>query len=196
MTATAKIKTLIVDDETLARRRIRRLLAAESDVEVIGECGDPQQAISVIQERNPDLVFLDIQMPGVDGFGVLESLPPRSTPAVIFVTAFDQYALRAFDVHALDYLLKPFDRSRFERALGRAEAELRERRGAVTSDARLVALLESLRRDRHRPQRIVVKTSGRIFFVNVSEIDWIEASGNYVKLHVGAASHLLRDTMK
>ena len=113
MTGTAKIKTLIVDDETLARRRIRRLLAAESDVEVIGECGDPQQAISVIQERNPDLVFLDIQMPGVDGFGVLESLPPRSTPAVIFVTAFDQYALRAFDVHALDYLLKPFDRARF-----------------------------------------------------------------------------------
>src|SRR5256885_2978174 len=170
MTGTAKIKTLIVDDETLARRRIRGLLAAESDVEVIGECGDPQQAISVIQERNPDLVFLDIQMPGVDGFGVLESLPPRSTPAVIFVTAFDQYALRAFDVHALDYLLKPFDRARFERALGRAESELRDRRAGTASDEKLAALLESFRRDRQRPHRLVVRTGGRDLFVHVAPV--------------------------
>src|SRR5258706_16060280 len=159
MTGTAKIKTLIVDDETLARRRIRRLLAVESDVEVIGECGDPQQAISVIQERNPDLVFLDIQMPGVDGFGVLESLPPRNTPAVIFVTAFDQYALRAFDVHALDYLLKPFARAGFRRALDRAPLPVRHQAGA-TPDSRFSTLLDSLGNRPKQMDPVVIKSAG------------------------------------
>ena len=134
-------------------------------------------------------------MPDLDGFDVLESLDERERPAIIFVTAYDRYALRAFDVHALDYLLKPFDRARFERALDRAAAQLRER-DAPPAGARLAALLEDLRRDRRRPRRIVIRTGGRIFFVNVSEIDWIEAAGNYVKLHVGRSSHLLRDTMK
>src|SRR5713226_233572 len=163
MTGTAKIKTLIVDDETLARRRIRRLLAAESDVEVIGECGDPQQAINVIQERNPDLVFLDIQMPGVDGFGVLESVGPRNTPAVIFVTAFDQYALRAFDVHALDYLLKPFDRTRFRRALDRARAQIRHQAGPAL-DQHLSTLLANLANRPKHMDRVVIKSAGRIMF--------------------------------
>jgi len=124
---------------------------------------------------------------------VLDAIAPDEWPAVIFVTAYDQYALRAFDVSAVDYLLKPFDRARFERALGRAEAELRGRGGR---DARIIALLEGLRRDRQRPQRLVVKTGGRIFFVSVPEVDWIEAAGNYVKVHVGRDAHLLRDTMK
>src|SRR5260221_3761502 len=194
MTGTAKIKTLIVDDEPLARRRIRRLLAVESDVEVIGECGDPQQAISVIQERNPDLVFLDIQMPGVDGFGVLESLPPRSTPAVIFVTSFDQYALRAFDVHALDYLLKPFDRDRFRQALTRANQQLEKQTGGEI-ERRLAAIVNDLRPANAKTDRFVVKSGGRIFFVRTSQIDWIEAAGNYVKLHVGNDSHLIREKM-
>ena len=194
MTATAKIKTLIVDDETLARRRIRRLLAAESDMEVIGECGDPQKAISFIQERNPDLVFLDVQMPGVDGFGVLESLPPKSAPAVIFVTAFDQHALRAFEVQALDYLLKPFDRARFQKALGRARAQIRQSTGAAL-DPRLTRLLDTLG-NRPRPtDRVVIKSAGRIMFLRTDEIDWVEAADNYVRLHVGPESHLLRETM-
>jgi two-component system LytT family response regulator len=194
MTGTAKIKTLIVDDETLARRRIRRLLAAESDVEVIGECGDPQKAIAFIQERNPDLVFMDVQMPGTDGFDILQSLPPKSTPAVIFVTAFDQHALRAFEVNALDYLLKPFDRSRFQKAVERARVQLRHQSGAVL-DNRLTQLLDTLG-NRPRPaERVVIKSAGRIMFLRTDEIDWIEAADNYVRLHVGTEPHLLRETL-
>jgi two-component system LytT family response regulator len=194
MTASPKIKTLIVDDETLGRRRIRRLLAAEADVEVIGECGDSQKAINLIQERNPDLLFLDIQMPGVDGFGVLESLPPKNAPAVIFVTAFDQYALRAFDVHALDYLLKPFDRARFRRALDRARAQIRHQAGAVL-DHRISTLLDNLGNKPKHMDRVVIKSAGRIMFLRTDEIDWIEAADNYVRLHVGVESHLLRETL-
>lgn len=194
MEATAKIRTLIVDDETLARRRIRRLLTAESDVEVIGECADPQQAISAIQDRNPDLVFLDIQMPGVDGFGVLESLGPRSAPAVIFVTAFDQYALRAFDVHALDYLLKPFDRTRFRKALDRARAQIR-RQAVPALDQHISTLLANLASRPKHMDRVVIKSAGRIMFLRTDEIDWVEAADNYVRLHVGAEAHLLRETL-
>lgn len=194
MTGTAKIKTLIVDDETLARRRIRRLLAAESDVEVIGECSDPQKAISFIQERNPDLVFMDVQMPGTNGFDVLQSLPPKNTPAVIFVTAFDQHALRAFEVNALDYLLKPFDRARFQKAVERARVQLRQQSGAVL-DHRLTQLLDTLG-NRPRPSdRVVIKSAGRIMFLRTDEIDWIEAADNYVRLHVGTEPHLLRETL-
>jgi two-component system, LytTR family, response regulator len=194
MTGTAKIKTLIVDDETLARRRIRRLLATESDVEVVGECSDSQKAVSFIQERNPDLVFLDIQMPGIDGFGVLESLPPTAAPAVIFVTAFDQYALRAFEVNALDYLLKPFDRNRFKRALDRARAQIRHD-SESNLDHRLSTLLDNLGNKPRHMDRVVIKSAGRIMFLRTDEIDWIEAADNYVRLHVGAESHLLRETM-
>jgi two-component system LytT family response regulator len=194
MAGTAKIKTLIVDDETLARRRIRRLLAAESDMEVIGECGDPQKAISFIQERNPDLVFLDVQMPGGDGFGVIESLPSKTTPAVIFVTAFDQHALRAFEVQALDYLLKPFDRARFQKALGRARAQIRQNTVAAL-DPRLTRLLDNLGNRPRSTDRVVIKSAGRIMFLRTDEIDWVEAADNYVRLHVGPESHLLRETM-
>jgi len=189
------IRTLIVDDEPLARERLRTLLADRPAISVIGECASGTDAVDTIRRERPDLVLLDVQMPGLDGFEVLEAIAPEAWPAVVFVTAYDQYALRAFDVNAVDYLLKPFDRARFERAIGRAEAELRDRRDAPV-DTRVLALLETLKRDRARPQRIVVRTGGRIFFINVAEIDWIEAAGNYVKLHVGPTTHLLRDTMK
>lgn len=190
------IRALIVDDEPLARERLRALLADHSAIEVIAECANGREALTAIAEGRPDLVFLDVQMPEMDGFEVLESIEPADWPVVIFVTAYDQYALRAFDVHALDYLLKPFDRTRFHRAVGRAESELRDRRAAATTGPRLATLIEHLKQDRQRPRRLVFKSGGRIFFVKCAEIDWIEAAGNYVKLHVGPAEHLLRDTMK
>jgi two-component system LytT family response regulator len=190
------IRTLIVDDEPLARERIRTLLAEHSSIEVIAECATGREALTAMVEKRPDLVFLDVQMPEMDGFEVLESVERADWPIVIFVTAYDQYALRAFDVHALDYLLKPFDRTRFDRAVRRAESELRDRRSSTTTDARLAALIEQLKLDRQRPRRLVVKSGGRIFFVKFAEIDWVEAAGNYVKLHVGPSEHLVRDTMK
>jgi len=193
------IRTLIVDDEPLARERLRTLLNDRPGITIIGECATGAEALETIRSERPELVLLDVQMPELDGFEVLDALAPEDWPAVIFVTAYDRYALRAFDVNAIDYLLKPFDRARFERALGRAESELRERSGIPGMPGindRLVALIEGLRRERQRPQRLVVRTGGRIFFVNVAEVDWIEAAGNYVNVHVGQTTHLLRDTMK
>jgi len=189
-----KIRTLIVDDEPLARERIRTLLDSEPDMEVAGEYGDGRAAIAAIQEEQPDLVFLDVQMPEVDGFSVLEALADERLPAIIFVTAYDQYALRAFDVHALDYLLKPFDRERFQRALERARTQIgRERSGDITG--RLLALLKDIKVEPKALERLVVKSAGRVFFLKTEEIDWIEAAGNYVRLHTGRESHLLRETM-
>jgi two-component system LytT family response regulator len=191
------IRTLIVDDEPLARERLRTLLQHESDVEVIGECADGRQAVTAITADAPDLVFLDIQMPVLDGFGVLQALDDRPLPAVVFVTAYDQYALRAFDVHALDYLLKPFTARRFQKALQRARDELVREEGQTSSlEKRLMNLLDDLNGEKKHPKRLVVKASGRVYFLKVDEIDWIEAEGNYVRLHVGANSHLLRETMK
>jgi len=190
------IRTCIVDDEPLARERLRALLAQESDVDVIAECADGEEAIRTIRAERPDLVFLDVQMPVVDGFGVLESLAGDTPPVVVFVTAYDQYALQAFDVHALDYLLKPFDGRRFRRAVQRARFELlKDGQGGAVSQ-RLLSLLETLRQDKKPQERLVLKTAGRVTFLRVDEIDWIEAEGNYVRLHVGAHSHLLRETMK
>jgi two-component system LytT family response regulator len=191
------IRTLIVDDEPLARERLRTLLQQESDIEIVGECADGRQAVGAIGTDAPDLVFLDIQMPVLDGFGVLQSLDDRPLPAIIFVTAYDQYALRAFDVHALDYLLKPFTAKRFQKALERARAELvRGENGKAGFEQRLINLLEDLNGEKRHPKRLVVKSSGRVYFLKIDEIDWIEAEGNYVRLHVGANSHLLRETMK
>ena len=195
MTRTAKIKTLIADNELLARRRIRRLLAGERDVEVIGECDESRKAISFIKERRPDLVFLDMHMPGLaDGFGVLESIPPNQMPAVIFLTAYDQPVQRAFEVHGLDCLLKPFDRPRFQQVLNRARSQIRPERGAAP-DRPLSTLLEKLNSKPKRVERIVVKSAGRIMFLRTDEIDWIEAADNYVRLHVGAEAHPLRETL-
>jgi two-component system LytT family response regulator len=190
----AKIRTLIVDDEPLARERLRRLLDDQPDVEVIGECQDGNEALETIRRQRPDLVFLDVQMPELDGFGLLQALGSESLPALIFVTAHDRFALRAFEVHALDYLLKPFDTERFEAALARARQWLaRGRTGDL--DQRLAALLADLR-DAPKPlDRLAVKSGGRVVLVRIEEVDWIEAADNYVNLHVGTVSHLLRETM-
>ncbi len=191
------IRTLIVDDEPLARERLRSLLEQEADIEIVGACGEGRQAVAMIGDLAPDLVFLDIQMPGLDGFGVLQSITDRPLPAVIFVTAYDQYALQAFDVHALDYLLKPFTARRFQKALQRARLDVkREAPEGHPVERRLLNLLDDLGGERRYTKRIVVKSSGRIHFVKVDEIDWVEAEGNYVRLHIGPHSHLLRETMK
>ncbi len=192
------LRTLIADDEPLARERVRMMLGMHDDVAVIGEVGDGQQAIDAIRQERPDLVFLDVQMPGVDGFGVLRELEGEILPYVIFVTAYDQYALQAFEVHALDYVLKPFNAERFAQALQHARHAIARRgegEGTVDRD-RLRSLVASLTAEQREKQRIVVKSSGRVFFVKVDDIDWIEAEGNYVRLHMGAQSHLLRETMK
>ena len=192
------LRTLVVDDEPLARERVRMMLGMHDDVAVVGEYGDGHQAIDAIRTQRPDLVFLDVQMPGVDGFGVLRALEGEVLPYVVFVTAYDQYALRAFEVHALDYVLKPFNAERFSEALQRARAAIVKRdEGEVGVDRdRLRSLVASLTAEQREKQRIVVKSSGRVFFVKVDDIDWIEAEGNYVRLHMGAQSHLLRETMK
>ncbi|GJM44348.1 MAG: DNA-binding response regulator [Gemmatimonadota bacterium] len=190
------IRVLIVDDEPLARERLRSLLEKEDGIELIGECVDGRSAIETIDAEKPDLVFLDVQMPEFDGFDVLEAVEPNCRPVVVFVTAFDEYAVRAFEVHALDYVLKPFDRERFGAALGRARAEIgRSATGGGDIDQRLEALLSELEDRRKRLERIVVKSGGRVFFLRTEDVDWIEAAGNYVELHVGAESHLLRETM-
>jgi two-component system LytT family response regulator len=191
------LRALIVDDEPLAREKLRTLLGHEGDVEVVGECGDGLQAVASIERLAPDLVFLDVQMPEIDGFGVLEAIPRRRLPAIIFVTAYDRYALKAFEVHALDYLLKPFDRERFHGALDRARAELIGREGnGGAMGRRLLELLEQLHEERAYTSRFVVRESGRVYFVRVDEIEWIEAAGNYARIHVGPRDHLLRETMK
>jgi len=189
------IRTLIVDDEPLARDRIRGLLETESDFEVTSECNNASDAVAAIKQLQPDLVFLDVQMPELSGFDVLESVLPAPLPIVVFVTAHDQYALKAFEVHALDYLLKPFDRERFSAALKRVRAQLilQEENGELNK--KLIALLESVKSERKYLDRLVIKSSGRVFFLKVEEIDWIEAAGNYVRLHAGKDSHLHRETM-
>ena len=197
----AKIRALIVDDEPVARRGIRLSLQGEKDVEVIGECGDGREALTFIKEQQPDLVFLDVQMPLLDGFGVVAALGAERLPAIVFVTAYDEHAIRAFEAGALDYLLKPFERERFQKTLARARRQILN---PDTDDfnRRLDALLQSfkteLRGVEQQPPplaRIAIKEAGRIFFLNVGEIDWIEAQGNYVQLHAGRESHLLRETM-
>ena len=189
-----KIRTLIVDDEPLARERVKRFLRDEKDVSIIGECGNGADAVKAIRSERPDLVFLDIQMPEKNGFEVIRSLDGKQLPTVVFVTAYDQYALQAFDVHALDYLLKPFNRDRFQRAVDRAREQIDDRRRGDL-DERLTSLIENLKTDKKYLDRLVVKTVGRVFFLKTDEIDWIEAAGNYVRLHVGRESHMIRETM-
>ncbi len=193
-----RIKTLIVDDEPLARERIRMLLESDESIEIAGEFGDGASAVTGIQTGRPDLLFLDVQMPEVDGFEVLSALDADQVPVTIFVTAYDQYAIRAFDVCAVDYLLKPFDRSRFLKALGRArkQIELNASTAGAQSDlsTRLLGLLEQARPDTYL-QRFVIKSGGRVSFVKVDEVDWVEAAGNYVRLHAGRETHMLRETM-
>ncbi|NBC19267.1 MAG: response regulator [Bacteroidetes bacterium] len=203
MTTDRTYTALIVDDEELARRGVRSRLRDVDDIEVVGECGSGRAAVEAIRAHAPDLVFLDVQMPGLDGFDVIDTIGPEAMPVVLFVTAYDEYALRAFDVHALDYLLKPLDEDRFRQALHRARQRLREQ-SASAFGQRLADLLAEVNTevtpassgDDAPVDRFVVKTGGRITFVEVAEIDWIEAAGDYVRLHLGDRVHLLRETMK
>ena len=190
----SKIRTMVVDDEPVARERIVGLLQQEKDIELVGECADGQQAINAIQQQHPDLVFLDVQMPACDGFGVIEQVGAERMPPVVFVTAYDEYALKAFEVHAIDYLLKPFGRDRFQQTLQHAREHL-ERRRAGDLGKRLLALVQDLKPEPQKLDRLVVKSGGRVFFLRTDEIDWIEAAGNYVRLHLGEDSHLFRETM-
>jgi two-component system, LytTR family, response regulator len=188
-----RVRTIIVDDEPLARRGIRAQLE-ESDFEIVSECRNGLEAVTAIQKEAPDLVFLDVQMPELDGFGVLEALGPECLPAIIFVTAYDRYALQAFEVHALDYILKPIDPERFTRTLERARLQI-EQKDIRELNRRLQNLLDDLKVGSKYAERLVIKGGGRIVFLNVSEIDWIEAADNYVRLHTGRESHLMRETL-
>ena len=188
------IRAAIVDDEPLARRRIRNLLMEVRDVEVIAECANGREAIESLEESPPDMLFLDIQMPEIDGFDVLQAIGVGRVPVVIFVTAYDQFALRAFEAHALDYLLKPFDDQRFEAALQRARERIRQRQGGDL-DRRLHALLEEVRGDRGYLRRLVVPTGHRSIFIRTEQIDWIEAERNYIRLHAGGRAYLLRENL-
>lgn len=188
------MKILIVDDEPLARERVRRHLRDEPGIEIVGEAGNGREAVSAIEEKKPDLVFLDVQMPEMNGFDVLKTLEEKEIPAIVFTTAYDKYAIQAFEFHALDYLLKPFTRERFRRAVKHAREQLESAQQTGSVDERLVSLLENLKAKKYL-ERIVVKSSGRVFFIKTDEIDWIEAAGNYLKLHVGRDAHLVRETM-
>jgi two-component system LytT family response regulator len=196
-----KIRTLIVDDEPLARRNLRLLLERDPQIEIIGECRNGREAVQSVNKLSPDLIFLDIQMPEMDGFDVLASVGTEQIQAIIFVTAFDQYALKAFEVHALDYLLKPFDDARFQRALEQAKSQI-EQKALNRISGKLLALLEEResKREQRAPRktyltRLMVKLASRVVLLKVNEIDWIEADGNYAKLHIGKKAHLLREKM-
>ncbi len=214
------MRVLIVDDEPIARRRIRRLLKLEEGVDLVDEAGSGSDAVSAIRDMRPDLVFLDVQMPDMDGFAVVSKLNDELMPAIVFVTAYNEYAVRAFDVNAIDYILKPFDPDRFRSAFGRARSQL-EQKSSAEAGRRIKALLaEVLGEERAEAvttatdngagvresvvaaatrsrllDRLMVKHDGRVYFVKVADIDWFEASGNYVRLHVGRVSHLIRETM-
>ena len=195
------LRALIVDDEPLARDNVRLALEKELDVEVIAECADGEGAIEAIRELQPDVVFLDVQMPGTTGFDVVQEIGPEEMPAVVFVTAFDEHALRAFEVHALDYVLKPFDDDRFADAVEHARRTLRARRDEESFRKGLSALMNDVHgstdgsgRSRFA-SRLMVRLRDRIHFVRTEDVDWFEAAGNYVRLHVADRSHLIRSTM-
>jgi two-component system LytT family response regulator len=187
-----KLRALIVDDEPPARSKIRKFLAARDDLEVLGEAGDGVEAVEKILGLRPDLVFLDIQMPRGDGFDVLREVYPRHKPMVVFTTAYDAYAIRGFEVEALDYLLKPFTAERFHKAIDRA---LRQRDSGADPADRMLRLLEEVRRSARRAQRILVRGKDRIFFLKTSEIEWAEAEEKYVMLHTRAEHHLIRQSI-
>ncbi len=187
------IRALIVDDEPLAREWVRSAIAEDPELEVMGECGDGFEAAEAIRRLKPDLVFLDVQMPGLDGFGVLEALTPEEIPAVVFVTAFDQYAVRAFEAQAVDYLMKPFSKERVEEAVRRVRELVK---GKSLEDFResISRIVEKIRRDRSFPEWVLLKSDGKNVFVKVKDIDWIESSRNNVRIHVGPTIYLLHET--
>jgi len=187
-----KIRTVIVDDEPWARTKLLSLLSSEPDIEIVRACVSGEEAVEAIVTLAPALVFLDVQMPAMDGFAVIETIGTAAMPLVIFATAHDQYALRAFDAQALDYLLKPFDEERFQRALQRARQRLI---APSMQEAKLQRLLDSLGNDRRHLQKIVVPRAGGMLIVKATDVDWLEASGNYVTLHLGRTTYLLRESL-
>jgi two-component system LytT family response regulator len=187
-------RALIVDDEPLARKRIRRMLSGEADITVVGECADGLSAVSAINELSPDLVFLDVQMPEMNGLEVIRAVGPRRLPALIFVTAYDTYALQAFEAEALDYLLKPFDPMRFHETLQRVRRRLGEQGGDDISE-QIRQLASRFGAEQKFLRRLVVKTGERVLLLNVGEVDWLEAAGNYVCVHVGKQSYIVRDSL-
>jgi two-component system LytT family response regulator len=199
-THSRKIKAMIVDDEPPGRRNLRALLKNVPDIELVKECGDGRDAVTQIRALEPDLVFLDVQMPEMDGFEVLEQLAGQPLPVIVFVTAYDRYALKAFEVSALDYLLKPFDDARFHKALAQARRQI-EQQDASELGRKLLTLMGTREVKADGPPtpryltRLMVKTAGRVIFIRAEEIDWIEAYDNYVRLHVAGKAHLLRQTM-
>jgi two-component system LytT family response regulator len=190
-----KITALIVDDEPLARKFIRRLLENHPSVEIVGECGNGKEAAERIRQEKPDLVFLDVQMPEMDGFTMLETLRAERLPQIVFVTAYEHYAIRAFEIHALDYLLKPFDQQRFDKAMSRVNEKFADREQSRSEQKQIAALLENVRGKTPFLERLVVKTGGRIIFLKTSEIVWIQAEDKYAHLHAGNKSHLVRQTL-
>ena len=189
-----RLRTIVADDEPIARARMLALLRDEEDVEVVGECASGGEAQRAIAAMAPDLVFLDIQMPELDGLTLARTLQSNDAPVVVFVTAYDEYALSAFEVHALDYLLKPFSAERFRSALGHARSHVSSRRSGTPS-ARMEPAAAPPAETALPRSRLMIKSSGRIHFVRMVDIDWCEASGNYVRVHVGSQEHLVRDTM-
>lgn len=188
------MRVLIVDDEKVGRERLRALLEAEPDAEIVGECDNGRDAVEAIASLSPELVFLDVQMPGMDGIAVVRALGPDGFPLIVFVTGFDRYAVEAFNFHACDYLLKPFTEERFRKTLGRARAALRER-DIEQLDERLAALLERFSPGNSYLRRLVVRLDGRIRFFDVEEIDWVEADAKFVRLHTGGAVYPLRESI-
>jgi two-component system, LytTR family, response regulator len=192
-------RVVVVDDEPLARSGVAELVRRDPEFSVVAECADGATAVEAIDRLHPDLVLLDVQMPELDGFEVLRQLERRPLPAVIFITAYDQFAVRAFGVHALDYLVKPFDDARFQEALAHAKAALRSQDGGTELARRLTGLLEQLASDASRPgflTRIVVKVAGHVRFVRVEELDWIEAADYCAKLHAGGKVHVIRESLQ
>ena len=207
-----KIRALVVDDESLAREALLVMLGGDPEIEVIAECRNGKEAVTAIREQSPEVVFLDIQMPEMDGFQVVEEVGAMQMPVTIFVTAYDKHALRAFEAHALDYLLKPFDHDRFNTALQRAKTFVRQQKLSEISEG-LFAMLQDLKLKTGEPptevdskkpgrgaqkepiDRVVIKAGGRIYFLMVEEIDWVEGAGDYLSLHSGNQTHLIRETM-
>ena len=188
------LRVLIADDEPLARSRLRRLLADHADVHVIAECEDGVSAVNLIERESPDLILLDVEMPELDGFGVLKALDPADWPGVIFVSAFDHYAIRAFEVHALDYVVKPVEAGRFDEALAHARTRLTERRRAE-ADPRLLQLLEHSPGRTRYLTRVPVRSQGRLILIDLVDVDWIGAADNYAILHAGGREYIIRDTL-
>jgi two-component system LytT family response regulator len=189
-----KVRTLIVDDQLLARELLRRMLKDESDIQIVGMPASGLEAVEAINSLAPDLVFLDVRMPELDGFGVLAQINPIRMPVIIFITANDDFALRAFEVHALDYLVKPCTPDRLQTALNRARNQIqRDQAGEI--HRRLGAFLEDVKAQPQLAERLPVKSEGRIIFLRLTDIDWVEAADNYVKLHSGSETHMLRETM-